>query len=88
MTIRGLLSAIKFLNLTNRFLIIGSDGWADRQDVIDDYEQQAVGSISIRIHSPSVKSFDDYYFALNPFENNRNPWYDFFLTKSFINLMK
>jgi hypothetical protein len=74
MTVRGLLNAIKFLNITNRFLIIGSDGWADRQDVVEGLEQQAVGSISIRIHSPAVKSFDDYYFALNPFENHRNPW--------------
>lgn len=75
MTVRKLLIAIKELNLTNRFLIIGSDGWADRQDVVSDYEMQAVGSISIRIHSPYVKSFDDYYFALNPFENQRNPWF-------------
>lgn len=75
MTVRGMLKAIKSLNMTNRFLIIGSDGWADRQDVVSDYELQAVGSISIRIHSPSLKSFDDYYFALNPFENHRNPWF-------------
>lgn len=75
MTVRGLLKAIKLLNLTSRFLIIGSDGWADRQDVVVDYEMQALGSISIRIHSPALKSFDDYYFALNPFENNRNPWF-------------
>lgn len=75
MTVRGMLKAIRNLNMTNRFLIIGSDGWADRQDVVSDYEQQAVGSISIRIHSPSLKSFDDYYFALNPFENDRNPWF-------------
>lgn len=75
MTVRGMLKAIKHLNLTNRFLIIGSDGWADRQDVVDGYEQQALGSISIRIHSPALKSFDKYYFALDPFENLRNPWF-------------
>lgn len=75
MTVRKLLIAIKQLNLTNRFLIIGSDGWADRQDVVSEYEEQAVGSISIRIHSPYIESFDDYYFALNPFENRRNPWF-------------
>lgn len=75
MTVRGLLTAIKHFNLTNRFLIIGSDGWADRQDVVSEYEMQAVGSISIRIHSPYMKSFDDYYFTLNPFENQRNVWF-------------
>lgn len=74
-TVRKLLTAIKQLNLTNRFLIIGSDGWADRQDVVNEFEEQAVGSISIRIHSPYITSFDDYYFSLNPFENRRNPWF-------------
>jgi len=75
MTIRKLLMATKEMNLTNRFLIIGSDGWADRQDVVSEFEQQAVGSISIRIHSPYMHSFDDYYLKLDPFENHRNPWF-------------
>ncbi|CRL04842.1 CLUMA_CG017895, isoform A [Clunio marinus] len=83
MTVRGILKAIKRLNLTNRFLIIGSDGWADRQDVVADYEAQAVGSISIRIHSPYLKSFDDYYFSLDPFENHRNPWFKEFWEDKF-----
>lgn len=67
--------AIKHLNLTNRFLIIGTEGWADRQDVVNEYEMQAVGSISIRIHSKYVKSFDEYYFARDPFNNSRNVWF-------------
>lgn len=98
MTVRGLLSAMERLNLTDRFLIIGrytrinninvasyvapiliielfSDGWADRADVVADYERQALGSISIRIHSAYVDTFDPYYFALNPFTNKRNPWF-------------
>lgn len=74
-TVRKLLIAIKHLNLTGRFLIIGSDGWADRQDVVSEYELQAAGSISIRIHSPYIESFDNYYFGLDPFENHRNPWF-------------
>ncbi|XP_062537506.1 metabotropic glutamate receptor 1-like isoform X2 [Armigeres subalbatus] len=75
LTVRGLLKAMKNLNMTDRFLLIGSDGWADRADVVENYERQALGSISIRIHSPYVKSFDDYYFGLNPFTNKRNPWF-------------
>lgn len=63
------------MNLTNRFLIIGTEGWADRQDVVSDLEMQAVGSISIRIHSKYVETFDDYYFALDPFNNTRNVWF-------------
>ncbi|KAL7030586.1 hypothetical protein ACKWTF_006714 [Chironomus riparius] len=75
LTVRKLLMAIKYLNLTNNFIIIGSDGWADRQDVVTDYEAQAVGSISIRIHSPYLHSFDDEYLKLDPFNNSRNPWF-------------
>ncbi|XP_055551060.1 metabotropic glutamate receptor 5-like [Wyeomyia smithii] len=82
MTVRGLLKAMERLNMTDRFLLIGSDGWADRADVVQNYERQALGSISIRIHSPYVKSFDNYYFSLNPFTNKRNPWFqEFWETK-------
>ncbi|EDS30958.1 conserved hypothetical protein [Culex quinquefasciatus] len=82
MTVRGLLRALERLNLTDRFLLIGSDGWADRADVVQNYERQALGSMSIRIHSPYVKSFDKYYFSLNPFTNKRNPWFqEFWETK-------
>jgi hypothetical protein len=61
-------------NLLNIFFF-SSDGWADRADVVDQYERQALGSISIRIHSPYVNSFDPYYFALKPSKNYRNPWF-------------
>lgn len=59
-----------------------SDGWADRADVVEGYEKQALGSISIRIHSPRVESFDDHYFALSPFTNHRNPWFQEFWSVS------
>ncbi|XP_054272576.1 metabotropic glutamate receptor 1-like [Macrosteles quadrilineatus] len=75
MTVRGLLAATHRLNLTGRFIFLGSDGWADRSDVADGYEPQAHGSLSIRIHSPYVRSFDNHYFRLNPFNNSRNPWF-------------
>ncbi|XP_015119190.1 metabotropic glutamate receptor 1 isoform X2 [Diachasma alloeum] len=74
-TMRGLLSASKRLNLTGRFVFIGSDGWADRDDVVEGYEDEAWSSLSIRIHSPYVKEFDEHYFSLNPFTNTRNPWF-------------
>ncbi|XP_058443037.1 metabotropic glutamate receptor 1-like [Malaya genurostris] len=83
MTVRGLLKAMERLNMTDRFLLIGSDGWADRADVVQNYERQALGSISIRIHSPYVKSFDNYYFSLNPFTNKRNPWFQEFWESRF-----
>lgn len=52
-----------------------SDGWADRYDVIEGYEKEAVGGISVRIYSPYVHEFDDYYFSLHPENNTRNPWF-------------
>lgn len=52
-----------------------SDGWADRDDVVEDLEGEAWGSLSIRIYSPYINEFDDHYFALNPFNNTRNPWF-------------
>jgi hypothetical protein len=75
LTIRKLLKAMQYLNMTSKFIIIGTDGWADRQDVVTDYEEQAIGSISIRIHSPYQKTFDENYLKLDPFENVRNPWF-------------
>jgi hypothetical protein len=60
-----------------------SDGWADRSDVTEGYESQARGSISIRIHSPNVTDFDEYYFNLNPYTNTRNPWFREFWQERF-----
>lgn len=42
---------------------------------VTNYEQQALGSISIRIHSPPLDSFDDYYFGLNPYNNSSKLFY-------------
>ncbi|XP_065157823.1 metabotropic glutamate receptor 5-like [Atheta coriaria] len=77
-TVRGLLAATKRLNMSNHFLFIGSDGWADRADVTQGLEEQAWGSISIRIHSPYVNDFDNYYWGLTPSNNARNPWFNEF----------
>ncbi|XP_066156356.1 metabotropic glutamate receptor 5-like isoform X2 [Euwallacea fornicatus] len=83
LTVRGLLKATKRLNMTNYFLFIGSDGWADRNDVTQSYEEQALGGLSIRIHSPYVESFDKYYWSLRPETNVRNPWFKEFWEAKF-----
>ncbi|GFT22423.1 metabotropic glutamate receptor 1 [Trichonephila clavipes] len=51
------------------------DGWSDRNDVTEEYEKEALGGISIRIHSTYDRSFDPYYFSLKPHNNSRNPWF-------------
>ncbi|XP_050297132.1 metabotropic glutamate receptor 5-like isoform X2 [Anthonomus grandis grandis] len=82
-TITGLLNATKRLDMTNYFLFIGSDGWADRDEITNTLEEQAWGGISIRIHSPLVKPFDEYYSSLKPETNTRNPWFREFWEKKF-----
>ncbi|XP_041438651.1 metabotropic glutamate receptor 5 isoform X1 [Xenopus laevis] len=75
MTVRGLLMAMKRQNLIGEFLLLGSDGWADRYDVTDGYQREAAGGITIKLQSPDVKWFDDYYLQLRPENNLRNPWF-------------
>ncbi|XP_062983251.1 metabotropic glutamate receptor 5 isoform X2 [Elgaria multicarinata webbii] len=78
MTVRGLLMAMRRLGLAGEFLLLGSDGWADRYDVTDGYQREAVGGITIKLQSPDVKWFDDYYLQLQPETNQRNPWFQEF----------
>ncbi|XP_069186198.1 uncharacterized protein [Procambarus clarkii] len=75
MTVRNLLLAAQRNNVTSRFLFIGSDGWADRSDVVAGLEEAAVGGLSIKINSSYVAEFDDHYFQLHPETNDRNPWF-------------
>lgn len=60
------------------FIYPYSDGWADRYDVTDGYQHEAVGGITIKLQSPDVKWFDDYYLQLRPETNHRNPWFQEF----------
>nr|XP_006625935.2 PREDICTED: metabotropic glutamate receptor 1 [Lepisosteus oculatus] len=75
MTVRGLLMAMRRLGVAGEFLLIGSDGWADRDEVIEGYEQEAVGGITMKLQSEEVTSFDDYYLKLRLNTNTRNPWF-------------
>ncbi|NXO64382.1 GRM1 protein, partial [Phainopepla nitens] len=57
------------------FLLLFSDGWADRDEVIEGYEPEANGGITIKLQSPEVLAFDDYYLKLRLDTNTRNPWF-------------
>ncbi|XP_064414010.1 metabotropic glutamate receptor 5b isoform X2 [Latimeria chalumnae] len=83
MTVRGLLMAMRRLGLVGEFLLVGSDGWADRYDVTDGYQHEAAGGITIKLQSPYVKWFDDYYLKLQPQSNLRNPWFPEFWQHKF-----
>ncbi|XP_078618482.1 metabotropic glutamate receptor 1-like [Branchiostoma floridae x Branchiostoma japonicum] len=77
-TVRGLLAAMERLNTTGQFLLLGSDGWADRKELTAVNPREAAGSITIKPWSPQVESFDEYYQNLNPWNNARNPWFQEF----------
>ena len=57
MTVRGILKSFRRLNVTGDFTLFGSDGWSDRYDVVEGYEEESVGGLSVRIHSPYVRTF-------------------------------
>ncbi|KAM9704485.1 metabotropic glutamate receptor 1 isoform 2-T3 [Menidia menidia] len=75
MTVRGLLMAMRRLGVFGEFLLVGSDGWADRYEVVEGYEQEAEGGITMKLQSEVVKTFDDYYLKLRLDANTRNPWF-------------
>uniref|UniRef100_A0A3P9LTP2 Glutamate receptor, metabotropic 1b n=1 Tax=Oryzias latipes TaxID=8090 RepID=A0A3P9LTP2_ORYLA len=52
-----------------------SDGWADRVEVVEGFEPEAVGGITVKLQSADVSSFDDYFLKLKLSTNTRNPWF-------------
>ncbi|KAI1724798.1 receptor family ligand binding region domain-containing protein [Ditylenchus destructor] len=82
LSMRKLFNAQKKMRLKDpllrTFQWIGSDGWADRLDVVENVEEEAAGSFSIRIHSPKP-----YYFSLNPINHTKNPWFREFWQQKF-----
>ncbi|KAJ7342024.1 hypothetical protein JRQ81_008409, partial [Phrynocephalus forsythii] len=75
MTVRGILMAMRRLGVLGELVLIGSDGWADRDEVIEGYEAEANGGITIKLQSPEVLSFDDYFLKIRLETNTRNPWF-------------
>ncbi|XP_076129316.1 metabotropic glutamate receptor 1-like [Alosa pseudoharengus] len=75
MTVRGLLMAMRRLGVVGEFLLIGSDGWADRYEVVEGYEQEADGGITLKLQTEEVQSFNDYFLELRLDTNKRNPWF-------------
>lgn len=72
--------SIVFLTISDcwrehRLSCFRSDGWADRYEVVEGYEQEAEGGITMKLQSEVVKSFDDYYLKLRLDTNTRNPWF-------------
>jgi metabotropic glutamate receptor 1 len=43
--------------------------------VVEGYEQEAEGGITMKLQSAEVTSFDDYFLKLRLDTNTRNPWF-------------
>ncbi|CAG5134429.1 unnamed protein product, partial [Candidula unifasciata] len=82
-TVLNLFRAIKRRRMERRLLIIGSDGWGNRMDVVTNLEVQAAGAISIMFHSPQLKDFRQHYENLKPHNNSKNPWFSEFWEERF-----
>ncbi|XP_004628649.1 metabotropic glutamate receptor 1 [Octodon degus] len=76
-TVNGVILFVRRLSfsLPTPISIFCSDGWADRDEVIEGYEVEANGGITIKLQSPEVRSFDDYFLKLRLDTNTRNPWF-------------
>lgn len=44
-------------------------------EVVEGYEQEAVGGITVKLQSEEVSSFDNYFLKLRLRTNSRNPWF-------------
>ncbi|CAH1799891.1 unnamed protein product [Owenia fusiformis] len=82
-TITKLYEAAKRRNIEGLFLFIGSDGWNDRPDVVENIEELAAGGMSIRLSCPHTKWFDEHWLSLKPETNTRNPWFKGFWQEKF-----
>ncbi|VDM18247.1 unnamed protein product [Hydatigera taeniaeformis] len=94
-TVAGLLRAMDTLHLQGKgYMLIGADGWSDRQDILGPlinpktgeraFSRLAQGSLSIKLHSPEVKDFDEYFTSLTPqSHHNVNPWFTEFWEQKF-----
>ncbi|XP_061169188.1 metabotropic glutamate receptor 5-like [Saccostrea echinata] len=83
-TVRSLYNATAMVpGAKNHFLVLGSDGWNDRPDVVRGNEENVAGGMSIKLTSPKIKDFDPYFNSLNPYTNTRNPWFKEFWAKTY-----
>ena len=54
---------------------IGSDSWADSPKIAEDNADIVEGMFRIINHPTVVPDFMEYFYKLNPFNNDHNPWF-------------
>lgn len=70
----NLLRAATRLQAT-RFVWIASDGWGTEQAPVENNDATAEGALTLELSSPTLPGFSQYFNALRPATNTRNPWF-------------
>ncbi|XP_067443512.1 glutamate receptor, metabotropic 2a [Thunnus thynnus] len=78
---RELLVAANRMNVT--FTWVASDGWGAQESVVRGSEAVADGAFTIELASYPIPQFNDYFTALHPYNNTRNPWFREFWENQF-----
>uniref|UniRef100_A0A674MCH7 Glutamate metabotropic receptor 7 n=1 Tax=Takifugu rubripes TaxID=31033 RepID=A0A674MCH7_TAKRU len=81
--IREVLNATKRANQVGNFLWIGSDSWGAKSSAIHQFEDVAVGAITILPKRSSIEGFDEYFTGLTLENNRRNVWFAEFWEENF-----
>ncbi|ESO83929.1 hypothetical protein LOTGIDRAFT_71752, partial [Lottia gigantea] len=76
---RALMKAVDRMNASGDFTWIGSDAWGRNIQDYDGIEKAALGAITIKFYSPSVKRFDDSFMHLSVKSAPENPWIKHFV---------
>lgn len=73
--VAGVMEAVHRLRVFDHFIWIGSDGWSARAVVSQGRERAVEGTLSLQPRAGKVKGFEQYFLALRPSTNLRNPWF-------------
>ena len=73
------LSAAKSMNNEIQNLtFVGSDSWGGKESVLRKMRDVTLGSLTIQPHVKRIHEFESYFMSLNPYNNQRNPWFSEF----------
>ena len=82
---RGLLMAMKRLQLAKRLALVGSISWSNRDDITQGLGHVADGTITFGHQEGNIKEFEEYFRSLNVSNYNANyrGWFEEFWQKQF-----
>ncbi|XP_045772809.1 metabotropic glutamate receptor 2-like [Maniola jurtina] len=81
--VAGVMAAAGRRGASHTFSWVGSDGWSARALVAAGNEPVVEGTVSVQPQANPVRGFKDYFLALTPQNNLRNPWFVEFWEEQF-----